>query len=124
MTDPSAPVPVAVVAVAAGGAVGALCRVALSRAVASDEFPVGTLAVNVLGSFALALLAGLAPGDLLRLFVGEGACGAFTTFSSFSVETVRLVEGGHGLRAGTNVVAHLSLGLGAAATGFFVAGLV
>lgn len=119
MSDPAPAV--AVLAVALGGALGALLRTGLSRALARDWFPVGTLAVNVLGSFALGLLTGLAPGETLRLFVGEGVCGAFTTFSSFSVETVRLVEGGHRRRAVLNVGLTLALGLSAAGLGFVLA---
>lgn len=121
MSDPAPAV--AALAVAAGGALGAFLRTGLSRAVARDWFPVGTLAVNVIGSFALGLLTGFAPGESLRLFVGEGICGAFTTFSSFSVETVRLVEGGHRRRAVLNVTLTLVLGLSSAAMGFAVAGL-
>lgn len=109
---------VAVLLVAVGGAVGAVLRTAVSRAVARDWFPVGTFAVNVLGSLALGLLAGIAPGERLTLLLGEGACGAFTTFSSFSVATVQLAAGEHPGRAALNVVLTLSLGLAAAAAGF------
>ena len=120
MTDPSPTV--AVLAVAGGGAVGALLRTGLSRAVATERVPAGTLSVNVLGSLALGLLTGLAPTETVRLFVGEGVCGAFTTFSSFSVETVRLAESGHGRRAVGNVVATLVACLSAAAVGYLLVG--
>ena len=112
----------AAVLIAAGGAVGALLRTGLSRAVATERIPVGTLSVNVIGSLALGLLTGLAPTETVRLFVGEGVCGAFTTFSSFSVETVRLAESGHGRRAVANVVATLVACLSAAAVGYLLAG--
>lgn len=118
------PVPaVAALAVALGGAVGAVLRTGLSRAVARERFPVGTLAVNVLGSFTLGLLTGLAPGGAPALFLGQGVCGAFTTFSSFSVETVRLAERGHGRRAVLNVGLTLALGLSAAGAGVAASGL-
>lgn len=120
MTDPAPTV--AVLAVAGGGAVGALLRTGLSRAVATERIPVGTLSVNVIGSLALGLLTGLAPTETVRLFVGEGVCGAFTTFSSFSVETVRLAESEHGRRAVANVVATLVACLSAAAVGYLLAG--
>lgn len=85
--------------VGTGGAIGAALRYLVSAALPSDPFPVATLTVNVLGSFALAALvfAGTA-GDLSLLF-GVGLCGSFTTYSSFSVETVRLWETGSRLRA-------------------------
>ncbi len=116
--------PVAVLLVGVGGAVGALLRTAVSRVVAREWFPVGTITVNVLGSLALGLLAGLAPGERLTLLLGEGVCGAFTTFSSFSVATVRLAAGDHPRRAALNVLLTLSLGLGAAAAGLVAAAAV
>ncbi len=115
---------VAVLLVGVGGAVGALLRTGVSRVVAREWFPVGTLAVNVVGSLALGLLAGLAPGERLTLLLGEGVCGAFTTFSSFSVATVRLGAGEHSRRAALNVVLTLSLGIAAAAAGFLAAATV
>jgi len=108
---------VALVLVGVGGAVGAVLRTALTRLVASEWFPVGTLAVNVLGSLALGFVAGLAPGERLTLLLGEGVCGAFTTFSSFSTATVRLADD-HPRRAALNVVLTLALGLSAAAAGY------
>lgn len=82
--------------VGAGGAVGAVLRhwVYTKLADADSGFPTATLAVNVVGSFVLgvAVLAGW--GDSTMQFLGIGICGSFTTFSSFSVETVRLWEAG------------------------------
>jgi CrcB protein len=87
------------VLVGTGGAIGAALRYLVSAALPSEPLPVATLAVNVLGSFALAALvfAGVS-GDFALLF-GVGLCGSFTTYSSFSVETVRLWETGSRLRA-------------------------
>ena len=93
--------------VGAGGALGALLRHAVTGRLGSEEFPVGTFAVNVLGSFALGLVAFLGAGNEVALFVGTGACGSFTTFSSFSFETVRLWETGERARAGVNAVGNL-----------------
>jgi CrcB protein len=88
-----------------------------------SQFPWGTLTVNVAGSLALGLLAGLAelrqvldPGQ--RLFLMIGLLGGFTTFSTFAWETVTLAQGGQGVRALANVVAHVTLGLAAAAAGY------
>lgn len=74
-----------------GGALGALCRVYVSQRF-EGEYAVGTLAVNVVGSFALGLVTFVGAGEQVTLLVGTGACGSFTTFSSFSFETVRLIE--------------------------------
>ncbi len=85
--------------VCAGGAVGSGLRYLVStwasRALGAD-FPRGTLLVNVTGSFALALLfarSDAAPPDV-RLFLGAGVLGGYTTYSSFNYETLALFDGG------------------------------
>ena len=79
--------------VGAGGVLGALSRYTVGLWMPGDQWD--TLAVNVAGSFALgALTAGLADGATLMALFGVGFCGAFTTFSSFAVETVLLYEDG------------------------------
>lgn len=98
--------------VALGGALGACGRFWLSSWVNKSwtgEFPLGTLTVNVLGSFVFGLLSvvvfeALAERDTLRLALLVGFLGAFTTFSTFSFETVRLIEEGQFLLAASNVV--------------------
>jgi len=84
--------------VGAGAALGAVLRFATGRYVgdvAGDRpFPYGTFTVNVVGSFVLALVTFLGTGEDVLLFVGTGACGSYTTFSSFSVDTLRLWETG------------------------------
>ncbi len=78
-----------------GGAVGAVARHAVYLRLASDPddgLPLSTLAVNVAGSFVLGLVAFAGAGESAMQFLGIGVCGSFTTFSSFSVETVRLWE--------------------------------
>nr|WP_209492411.1 fluoride efflux transporter CrcB [Halolamina salifodinae] len=101
-----------------GGAVGSTLRYAVGQALADADapFPASTLAVNTLGSFALGLLTFAGVGDGAMLLVGTGVCGAFTTFSSFSVETVQAWEDGdQGLAAGyalgTLVLAGVALGI-------------
>ena len=77
-----------------GGAVGALLRYATTNLVAHETLPAGTFTVNVVGSFVLGVVTFLNVGHAALLFVGTGACGSYTTFSSFSFDTVRLWESG------------------------------
>ena len=99
-----------------GGAVGAMLRFAVSELLPTDSYPYATVTVNVLGSFLLGLATFAGLGGEAGLLVGVGALGAFTTFSSFSFETVRLWETGKQRRAVSNVVgtfgaASLAVGL-------------
>lgn len=110
--------------VAAGAALGAPLRYLTDRAVQTRHdslLPWGTLSVNVAGSLVLGLLAAAgtagAAGPHLQLLLGTGLCGALTTYSTFSYETLRLAEAGAGLFAAANVAASLTAGLGAAYTG-------
>lgn len=75
-----------------GGAIGAMLRHAVSELVQVEGYPASTFVVNVVGTFALALLTFANAGADAMLLLGTGACGAFTTFSSFSVDVVGLVE--------------------------------
>ena len=103
--------------VAVGGAVGAVARHLVASAVdrRGPEFPLGTLTVNVLGSFLLGLVVFLPAGGDVSLLVGTGACGAFTTFSSFSVATVQLWDRGERARAAAFVLGNTVLAGGAVA---------
>ncbi|HEU4600286.1 MAG TPA: fluoride efflux transporter CrcB [Solirubrobacterales bacterium] len=108
------------VGVAVLGGCGALARFGLTLLVADrlhPHLPVGTLAVNVSGAFLLGLLAGVSPSDDLRLLIGAGAIGSYTTFSTLMVETQRIDEAGKRRLAATNVVLSVALGLAAAALG-------
>jgi fluoride exporter len=107
-----------------GAAVGAPLRYLTDRAVQARHdtvFPWGTFAVNVFGSLILGLItgavvAGTAPNSL-QLLVGVGFCGALTTYSTFSYETLRLVEDGALFYAVANVVISVAAAVGAAYTG-------
>lgn len=99
--------------VGTGGAIGAVLRHSVARLVDVEEFPAGTFAVNVLGSFALGFLTFVGADETLLLLLGTGVCGSFTTFSSFSVETVRLWETGERGRAVANAGGNL-IGAGVA----------
>lgn len=105
-------------AVGAGGVAGALARWYLSGMLGGG--PRGTLAVNVLGSFALGWLAAAGVSGDASLLAAVGFCGAFTTFSSFAVETVRLAEESP-KRAAANAAANLVAALLAVGLGSWVA---
>jgi CrcB protein len=111
-----------------GAVVGAPLRHLTDRAVQSRHdsvFPWGTFAVNVCGCLILGTLTGAATagaaGAHLQLLLGTGLCGALTTYSTFSYETLRLTETGAGLYAAANVVGSVMAGLGAAFVGVSVA---
>ncbi|WP_225827466.1 fluoride efflux transporter CrcB [Streptomyces naphthomycinicus] len=115
--------------VVAGAVVGAPLRYLTDRAVQSRHdsvFPWGTFVVNLSGCLILGLLTGAvsagAAGPHLQLLLGTGLCGALTTYSTFSYETLRLTEAGSGLYAALNVVGSVVAGLAAAFTGVSLAG--
>ncbi|MBI3770926.1 MAG: fluoride efflux transporter CrcB [Deltaproteobacteria bacterium] len=101
-----------------GGILGANARYLLAGWVAARlgaVFPYGTLLINVSGSFVLGLLMGVLEGHALspvvRLSVGIGFLGAYTTFSTFTYETVRLLEEGSILLGSANAFGSLAVGL-------------
>ena len=116
--------------VAIGGALGSVGRFWLSGLVAArwgENFPVGTLVINVTGSFAIGIFAALtAPeGRLLitpglREFLMIGICGGYTTFSSFSLQTLNLLREREWLYAGGNVLLSVVLCLIAVWLGFML----
>src|SRR6202051_547194 len=100
--------------VAIGGALGSVGRFWLSGLVSAtrygETFPLGTLIINVTGSFIIGFFATLTGpdgrvflGSTARQFVMVGMCGGYTTFSSFSLQTLSLMNDGEWLRAGGNV---------------------
>ena len=113
-----------------GGALGTLARYAVSVLALpiSRDLPWGTILINVAGSFVigffgtLTLAHGRFPvSENIRLFVMIGLCGGFTTFSSFSLQTLDLLRSGAVLRASINIVASLLLCIGAVAVGHTLA---
>lgn len=118
-------------AVVAAGTIGVAARMAMSRAVASwigDEFPFGTVMVNVLGCFIIGLFAGLCgPQGVWHLSqrtqqaVTIGVLGGFTTFSSFSLQTILLMEDRQFFAAAMNVIASVVLCLFACWMGLMIA---
>ena len=105
--------------VALGGALGTIGRYAVSGLVASqfgETFPWGTLIVNVTGSFIIGFFGTLTAPDgrvfvsgATRQFVMVGICGGYTTFSSFSLQTLSLMNDGEWLQAGGNIVGSVFL---------------
>lgn len=96
-------------AVAFGGALGAVGRVGVSLAIPAS-WPWATLVVNVIGSMLIGILLTAQPvPPLLRTFAAVGFCGAFTTFSTFSWQTLSLLEQGRVTAAFSNIAASLSL---------------
>ena len=115
-----------VLAVALGGAIGTVARylLALAAAPISASLPWGTIAINIAGSFLIGLVGTLtlAQGrypmpETARLFVMVGFCGGFTTFSSFSLQTLDLLRAGAIGRAALNIAASVLLCLAAVALG-------
>lgn len=101
--------------IALGGAIGSVLRYLMVTAVGA---PVGTLAVNVLGSFAIGVLfVLLGARDGWQLFLMTGVLGGFTTFSAFSLDTLKLVQTGQTLQAAAYVGASVALSLAAVALG-------
>jgi len=113
-------------AVACAGAAGSVLRYAVGLALqrAPAGFPVGTLLVNVLGSFLLGLFARWLSAPTLdpawRIALTVGFCGGFTTFSTFSAELVAMAQEGRVLRAAAYVLASLLLGVTATLVGLAV----
>ena len=121
----ASPMIVALITVAAG-AVGAMIRYLISRAVPGhDRFPWAVLVVNVVGSAIGGVVVGLATSggvsSDIRLILVSGLCGGLTTFSTWSVETIQLVQAGRWRVAAASVIANLVLGSGAAALGYLLA---
>jgi CrcB protein len=116
---------VQVLFVAVAGAIGSLCRWGIGRLAVrlfGPDFPYGTLIVNILGCFLIGLLMHIALATdkftpTARLTLTVGFLGALTTFSSFSYETVILIEQARWTAVGLNISANLVVGLAATFTG-------
>ncbi len=112
--------------IAAGSAFGGVSRYAIAVAMQQRfglTFPIGTLLINVTGSFLLGLimrhaLGGTQMSNEMRLFLATGFCGGFTTFSTFSFETVFMLATGQYRRAALYVILSVVLSLAAALVGF------
>jgi CrcB protein len=113
-----------------GGAIGTLARYLISVAASpiSQALPWGTIGINILGSFIIGLFGTLTlangrfpVSEDIRLFFMVGVCGGFTTFSSFSLQTLDLLRGGAATRAFVNIGLSVVLCIGAVAVGHWIA---
>ncbi len=105
--------------VALGGAVGALLRWGVGRWLSGSRFPWATLVVNVVGSLLLGVVVTASDG-WPQILLGSGVAGALTTYSTFALETLLLVDEGRRRAAVLNVAASLALALGAFALGWWL----
>ncbi|WP_211279480.1 fluoride efflux transporter CrcB [Cognaticolwellia mytili] len=114
--------------VALGGAVGASSRFYISQLILNwlgKGFPFATLAVNISGSLIMGALYGLIEQGVIevgvhRTLIGIGFLGAFTTFSTFSLDTLLLIQQGDVIKASVNILLNVSLCIFAAALGMFI----
>ena len=110
-----------------GGGLGAVCRFLVTTALAGKlgNFPLGTLTANFFGSLLMGLVIGLLAGrfDSVRLFVAVGFLGGFTTFSSFSAETLALIQNGQIFAAAVNIFISVIAGVTACAVGLKIGGI-
>lgn len=112
-----------------GGGLGAVARWSVGQWLSTytifNGFPWPTLFINMIGSFVLGLLGGLCQTRPLALaFLGVGVCGGFTTFSTFSVETVKLMEEGRVLAAGGYVTSSVAAAVVGAWIGRAISSLI
>jgi CrcB protein len=117
-----------------GSALGGMARYALSGAIArsiGEIFPWGTLLVNISGSFVIGIAAaaaapgGALPGDpTIRTLVMTGLCGGYTTFSSFSLQTLNLARESDWRRAVANIAGSIALCLAAVWAGWALGALI
>ncbi|MCA1943429.1 MAG: fluoride efflux transporter CrcB [Yonghaparkia sp.] len=113
--------PLLVLAVAVGGALGAVLRHLASVSVAGrGRIPWGVLVVNVAGSFIAGLALGLPLDPTAKLIVLTGFCGGLTTFSTLSVDTVQLILDGKRRAAAVSVLLNLALGIPAVLLGLLL----
>lgn len=107
--------------VALGGALGAVCRYGISRLPFEANFPIATFITNLIGAFLIGFIVGVSEknnvSERMVLFLKTGFCGGFTTFSTFSLETVTLLNDGKYLIGGTYMVLSLILCIAGAFAG-------
>lgn len=104
-----------------GGSCGAMARHSMGAWILKHEkhaFPFGTLAINLIGTLILGIVCGLKQNGNLSLLLCDGFCGAFTTFSTFSLESVQLIRGHARRKAALYVVVSVAFGVMLFAAGY------
>ncbi len=115
------------IAMTLAGGLGAVLRLVVDSAVKSRlgaRFPYGTLIVNLSGAFLLGLVTSAALPSPVSLIVGAGMIGAYTTFSTWMLQTYELADGGELRYAAANIVIPAAGGLAAAALGYWLGTLI
>lgn len=114
----------AILLVGMGGMIGSMLRYAITLITGQHLFPYATLIINIAGSFAIGLLFGWSfpypVSNNARLFLATGICGGFTTFATFSLENVQLLQQQKYALAATYIVLSLVLSVAAAFAGFYL----
>ena len=107
-----------------GGSIGSACRYLFSLLIKHDSFPFATFTVNMIGSFLIGIIMGIASKHAgfgeWRLFLATGICGGFTTFSSFSWECINMLEQQRYLSFTYYLTASIVLGLVATIFGYLI----
>jgi len=109
-----------------GGAFGAMARYKLGAVLLRHEphrFPFGTFIINIMGALLLGLLCGFGVSGNPYLLLGDGFCGAFTTFSTFTVESVQLIRGKAAKKAVLFIVLSVSVGIAFFTVGYGAAAI-
>jgi CrcB protein len=109
---------------ASGGALGALARYRLGAFILRKKkhtFPLGTFLINVSGALLLGIICGMGVGGNPYVLFGDGFCGAFTTFSTFTVESVQLVHEHAKKKAAAFILLSCSAGMACFSAGYFAA---
>ena len=106
-----------------GGAIGSICRYGTSWVIGPRSFPLATLLVNIVGSFIIGLIMAYCLknesfSDNWKLFLATGICGGFTTFSTFSLENLQLLQNGKFTMAACYTLSSLLIGMVAVWAGF------
>lgn len=109
-----------------GGAIGSILRYLFSQMIKSISFPLATFTVNILGSFLIGIIIALsirysAFNSQWKIFLATGICGGFTTFSSFSMENLHLLQEGKWLTSLTYTVGSILIGIIATGIGYKIA---
>ncbi len=109
--------------VAAGGALGSVIRYVVSIAVPKWQMmPIATISVNIIGSLLIGIIIGVTPKTHpTHLIAAIGFCGGFTTFSTFSLETVKMFEDGYNTQAMLYIIISMATCLGATILGLKIA---